>query len=275
MSPTILVTGASSGIGKACAELFLKRGWNVAATMRDPGKGDYLQSYPQAKIYRLDVTEPQSIQDTIAEVISDFGAIDAVLNNAGYGAVGVFESASAEQIRRQFDTNVFGVMSIISHILPHFRAKREGTILNVSSMGGKVTFPLFSLYHSSKFAVEGFSESLHYELRPLGIRIKLIEPGIIQTDFNTRSWDRMDDEALPDYGAYVEASMNSIAKSYRKGVSAEAVAETVFKAATDGSSRLRYAVGQPAPLLLTLRKLLPDRWFFGLIRGNIEKDYKA
>lgn len=271
MSRTILITGASSGIGKACAELFLEKGWNVAATMRNPAADHPLANHARAKLYRLDVTELAGIHQTIAQAVADFGRIDAVLNNAGYGAVGVFEAASPEQVRRQFETNVFGVMNVISCMLPHFREQGGGTVLNISSMGGRVTFPLFSLYHSSKYAVEGFSESLHYELRPLNIRLKLIEPGIIRTDFNTRSWDRFSDDALPDYAPYVRTAMDNLLRSYDKGVPAAMVAQAVYKAATDNSRRLRYPVGQPAPWLLPLRKCLPDRLFFALIRRTIEK----
>lgn len=270
MGKTILITGASSGIGKTAADYFHRQGWNVAATMRNPEGAGRAES-GRIRYYRLDVTDSESIDDAIRRTLHDFGGIDAVLNNAGYGAIGLFEAAPEEGIRRQFEANVFGLMKVTAAILPVFREQKRGTILNVSTMGGKVTFPLYSLYHASKFAVEGFSESLHYELRPLGIGVKLIEPGIIKTDFNTRSLDFFNDELLEEYQDYIQKVMRNIEQSYTRGDGADVVARMIYKAATDGSGRLRYTVGKPAGWLLPLRKLLPDRLFFALVRGNIEK----
>lgn len=269
MTRTILITGASSGIGRATADYFAQKGWNVAATMRSP-EGQKPSS-PRIRYYRLDVTDTESIRLAIDGAISDFGGIDAVMNNAGYGAVGVFEAASMERIKRQFETNVFGLMNVTSCILPYFRARKGGMIINISSMGGKTTFPLYSLYHSTKWAVEGFSESLHYELRAIGVKLKMIEPGVIKTDFNTRSLDFINDEKLAEYQPYVRTAMSNIEHSYTTGDTSETVAKTIYRAATDGSSRLRYPAGKPAPLLLALRKLIPERWFIGLVRGQIEK----
>lgn len=270
MRKTVLITGASSGIGKAAAGYFLRKGWNVAATMRKPDAADKEKS-DRIRYYRLDVTETDSIAAALQQAIHDFGGIDVVVNNAGYGAIGLFEAAPQESIRRQFEANLFGLMNVTSGILPIFRAQKKGTIINIASMGGKITFPLYSLYHASKFAVEGFSESLHYELRPIGVKVKLIEPGIIKTDFNTRSLDFFNDHRLHDYQDYVAKVMSNIEKSYKGGASPEIVAGTIFKAATDGSSRLRYVTGKPAGWLIPLRKLLPDGLFFALVRGNIEK----
>ncbi|MHA7965078.1 SDR family oxidoreductase [Paenibacillus sp. CAU 1782] len=269
MRKTVLITGASSGIGKAAADYFFRKGWNVAATMRSPDAAEKEKS-GRIRYYRLDVTDRDSIASALQQSLHDFGGIDVVVNNAGYGAIGLFEAASEESIRRQFEANLFGLMSVTSEILPIFRAQKRGIIINISSMGGKVTFPLYSLYHASKFAVEGFSESLHYELRPVGVKVKLIQPGIIKTDFNTRSLDFFNDRRLEGYQDYVGKVMSNIEKSYKGGVSPEIVAGTIYKAATDGSGRLRYVTGKPAGWLLPLRKLLPDSLFFALVRGNIE-----
>ncbi|MFC4778736.1 SDR family oxidoreductase [Paenibacillus sp. GCM10023252] len=270
---TILITGASTGIGRAAAELFLSKGWNVAATMRSPEKHGDL-SHPRLRKYKLDVIDTASIETAIQGAISDYGKIDVVLNNAGYGAVGLFEASTQEQIRRQFDTNLFGTMNVIQQILPHFRKHRDGLIMNITSVGGKVTFPLYSLYHGSKWAVEGFSESLHYELRPLGIRVKIIEPGVIKTDFYSRSQDLINNTELTEYQEYMKIGMHNMQSSGDAGVAPDVVAQAIYRAATDGSGKLRYAVGAPAPWLLPLRKLLPESWFFRIVRSNVEKGLK-
>ncbi|MFD2615338.1 SDR family oxidoreductase [Paenibacillus gansuensis] len=271
MSKTIFITGASTGIGRAAAELFAAKGWNVAATMRNPEGSKGYNDQSRVRTYRLDVTDRVSIEAAVEDAIRDFGRIDAVLNNAGYGAVGIFEASTPEQVRRQFETNVYGTMQVIQALLPHFRGSREGTIINVTSVGGKVTFPLYSLYHGSKWALEGFSESLHYELKPLGINVKIIEPGVIKTDFYSRSEDFINSGELPEYQDYVKVVRSSMQSAGANGVAPEAVAASIYKAATDRSNRLRYAVGSPAPWLLPLRKLLPERWFFAIVRANVEK----
>ncbi len=180
---TVLITGSSSGIGKATVLRFQQAGWNVAATMRSPEKEAELGKLEGIALVRLDVTSEDSIAAAIGETIQRFGAIDVVVNNAGYGLVGPFEASTPEQVRRQFETNVFGLMNVVRAVLPHIRERRAGVIVNVASMGGRITFPLYSPYHGTKWAVEGFSEGLQFELEQFGIRVKIIEPGAIKTDF--------------------------------------------------------------------------------------------
>ena len=158
MSKTILITGASSGIGKATAQYFHDKGWNVTATMRAPEKETQIKNDDATLLTRLDVTDEASIQAAIDATIAKFGAIDALVNNAGYGLLGTFESMSIEQIQRQFETNVFGVMRVTKAILPHFRERKAGTLINVASMGGRLTFPFYSPYHGTKWAVDGWSD---------------------------------------------------------------------------------------------------------------------
>ncbi len=146
MGKTILITGSSSGIGKASAQYFTEQGWNVAATMRNPDVETELKESSSMRLYRLDVQNTETIKTSVLKAISDFGRVDAVLNNAGYGAVGPFEAATPEQIRRQFDVNVFGMMAVTRQLLPHFRENRSGTVMNVSSGAGRLTIPLHSLY---------------------------------------------------------------------------------------------------------------------------------
>jgi short-subunit dehydrogenase len=187
-----------------------------------------------------------------------------VVNNAGYALMGPFESCSMDRIRTQFDTNVLGLMAVCQAVLPYFRARRSGTLINISSIGGRLTFPLYSLYHSTKWAVEGFSESLQFELAPLNIRVKIIEPGPIKTDFYQRSADR-DLKVDPDYQDFYNRVMPKMDQAGTSGSPPEAVAEVIYQAATDRSSRLRYAAGSLSGSLLALRKLLPESWFSKLI----------
>lgn len=271
---TILITGASSGIGKTTAKYFAERGWSVAATMRTPEKETELKELNNVKLYQLDVTNDDSIAKTINSVIKDFGKIDVLLNNAGYGAVGVFEKATREQIQKQFDTNVFGVMNVTRQILPYFRARKGGTIINVSSMGGRLTFPLYSVYHATKWALEGWAESLQFEVRQFGIKIKNIEPGAIKTDFMTRSMDIFKKEELKDYDRYEEITTQNTEESYKSAPDSLVVAKTIFKAANDSSYKLRYPASGQASMFLFLRRLLPLAAFNGLVRGAVEKGFK-
>jgi short-subunit dehydrogenase len=164
MKKTILITGTSSGIGKSTAIEFAKKGWNVIATQRNPEKETDFKTFNNVKLYPLDVTNLDSITQVFKKVKEEFGTIDVVLNNAGYGVDGAFEAMSDEVIEKQFNTNVFGLMRVTREAIKAMRPSGGGTIIQISSMGGKITFPLYSIYHSTKFAVEGFTESLHYEL---------------------------------------------------------------------------------------------------------------
>lgn len=272
---TILITGASSGIGRATVELFSKNGWQVAATMRTPEKSADLAKLNGVKLYGLDVNDEGSIQGAMAAAIKDFGKIDVVLNNAGFAAVGVFEASTKEQVQQQFDTNVFGVMNVTRGILPHFRANKGGKVLTVSSVGGRVTFPIYSLYHSTKWAVEGFVESLHYELRPFGIQMKLIEPGPIKTDFYSRSQDLHKNPELKDYEHYMDVAYKNSNDAGANAQGPEVVAQKIFQAANDNSSRMRYLVGGNAPVLVAIKQLLPQWVFVGMVRNVVEKGFKG
>ncbi|MCU0428468.1 MAG: SDR family oxidoreductase [Cytophagaceae bacterium] len=265
---TVFITGASSGIGKATARFFSSRGWNVAATMRQPEKETELQNLPGVKLFALDVLDEKSIEKSIEAALNSFGSIEVVVNNAGYALVGAFEAMSKEQLTRQFDTNVIGLMMVTQKILPHFRSKKSGCIVNVTSMGGRITFPLFSAYHGTKWAVEGFAESLQFELKPLGIRVKNIEPGAIKTDFYERSLDFV---SKSDYDKYVLKARETMMEFGRKAMGPEKVAQLIFKAANDKSYKLRYPIGSGAPVLLFLRWLLPLSVFNTLVAWQVEK----
>lgn len=268
MAQTILITGASTGIGKATAEYFLERGWNVIATMRNP---DAQPTHERKLVLRLDVLEQGSIDDAIRQGIEKFGQIDVLVNNAGYALVGTFESMGEGQIKKQFDTNVFGLMRVTQAILPHFRQRKAGTLINVASMGGRLTFPFYSVYHGTKWAVDGFSESLAYELGEIGVRVKIIEPGAIKTDFYDRSLDFTHDTELGEYNSIVEKGMGRMNAAGAKGAPATAVAEAIYQAATDKGSKLRYVVGSDAKMMLGLRKLIGVGAFMKVIRSQLFK----
>lgn len=271
---TVFITGSSTGIGKETALYFLKKGWRVAATMRTPEKST-LGSDPNLITAQLDVTKEDSIKSAWNEVIEKFGRIDVVVNNAGYGLTGPFEGASQEQIRRQFETNLFGLMSLCRHAISIWRStKQPGTLINITSVGGRVTFPYYSLYHSTKWAVEGFSESLNYEVAPLGIRVKIVEPGAIETDFSSRSADRTDDKAPAEYQSTLKTARANMGNAVKNATKPIEVAKVIFEAATDNATQLRYKVGNDAKMILYLRRLLPERLFFAIVHSQIFKEVK-
>lgn len=187
MAKTILITGTSSGIGRATALYFAEKGWNVAATLRDPSKADPALQHPQISLFALDVTNADSIAQAIDATLSRYQKIDVLLNNAGYGLFGPVEALEGQQIRQQFATNLFGLIGVTQQVLPIMRAAGHGLILNISSIIGRMALPYASSYIATKFAVEGLSESMRYELEPFHIRVKMIEPGSISTEFGKGS----------------------------------------------------------------------------------------
>ena len=267
----MLITGASTGIGKATAQLFQQQGWNVVATMRSPDKNTELANLPNVLCLPLDVTQVDTIHAAIDRAISKFGAIDVVINNAGYALIGAFEACDMADIRGQFETNVFGLMEVTRAILPHFRLRQQGILVNVASIGGRMTFPLYSPYHATKWAVDGFSESLHYELRQFNIKVKIIEPGAIKTDFYSRSNTVANKAGLSAYDDYISRTLPQMDRAGAEGSPPTVTAQAIYQAATDGSWKLRYPAGGNASFLLGLRKLLPDSWFIGLMRRGVER----
>lgn len=254
---TIFITGASTGIGRTTVKYFAERGWNVAATMRSPEQETELTSLNNVLVLRLDVEKEDTIQPALAKAIGHFGKIDVLLNNAGYGTMGLIEAATEEQIRRQFEVNVFGLIRMTKAMLPHFRSNQEGLLINISSMAGRVTFPTMSLYHASKFAVEGFSESVSYELASQNIKVKLIEPGAIKTDFGGRSMEFYFNDTLTDYKRFSTAFRSKLGEMEKQPSYAsppEMVAETIYQAATDGTPQFRYVVGEDAKMLIHMKE---------------------
>jgi NAD(P)-dependent dehydrogenase (short-subunit alcohol dehydrogenase family) len=272
MTRTVLITGSSTGFGEATGRLFAERGWNVVATMRRTEDGAALAVLDNVLVTRLDVEDRGSIDAGITAGIERFGRIDVLINNAGFGLYGVFEATPREKLMEQFAVNVFGLMDVTRAILSHFRANRAGVIVNISSGAGVFTLPMSSLYCASKFAMEGFSEALSYELAGLGIAVKIVEPGgVTSTNFVARS----DQEAalaspLPDYRPFVTAA-NEIfdgLRAARAGSTSDGVAEAIFAAATDGTDRLRYIATEEIKPLIAMRRETSEDEYIAFMRGR-------
>ncbi|MCY4006548.1 MAG: SDR family oxidoreductase [Rhodobacteraceae bacterium] len=266
MNQTILITGASSGIGKTTAHHFQAKGWNVVATMRNPEDGAALADLPNVRVARLDVTDTAAIATAVAGALEQFSSIDVLVNNAGYGAYGPLENFDTARIRRQFDTNVIGVLDVTRAVLPHMRRRRRGCIVNISSIGGQMTFPLGTLYHGTKFAVEGLSEALHYELETVGIRVKIVQPGMIATDFAGRSFDFANTPPIADYQGIIQTFMAAQSQAEMQPSPPERVADVIWAAVTDGTHQLRYRAGDDAEMILNRRKTDDDATFIGGIK---------
>lgn len=264
MKPVIVITGCSSGIGRAAAVLFASKGWQVVATMRQP------EAHPlpdTIAVMAMDVTQPSQIAAVIAETLQRFGRIDALVNNAGFGAFGPMETASEALLERQWQTNVQGVMATIRAVLPAMRAQQQGVIVNIASIGGLVTMPLNAVYHATKYAVVGLSEGLHYELAPWGIQSKIVAPGGVATDFAGRSLSltyQGDDHPYHEYVTQVQQAFSQRQGHYS---TPEAVADVIYTAVTDGErQRVRYVVGADAQALLAAREQLGEAGYLHMMQ---------
>ncbi|MCB9388861.1 MAG: SDR family oxidoreductase [Acidimicrobiia bacterium] len=261
---TVLITGASSGIGHATAEHFHQYGWNVVATMRTPDDSD-LRQLDNTLVARLDVTDLESIDTGVQAALDRFGGIDVLVNNAGYDTFGPLEAIPRAAMVRQIDTNLLGVLDVTRAVLPTMRQQGEGVIVNLSSVAGQMTFPFNSLYHATKFGLEGASEALGFELGGIGIRVKIIQPGSIDTEFWRSSLDFHDDPDLAEYRTMMDAINHAIAQRQENPTAASppsAVAEVIHRAATDGTDKLRYLAGNAAD-------------FFNSRDGKTDEEYIA
>jgi NAD(P)-dependent dehydrogenase (short-subunit alcohol dehydrogenase family) len=251
MSKTIFITGSSTGLGRATALLFAGRGWKVIATMRNPAKETELDKVPGITLLALDVTKPQQIEAAVRQAL-ELGPVDVVFNNAGYGLAGPFEGASDEQIVTEIETNLLGVLRTTRAFIPSLRERGSGTIITTTSIGGLATFPFNSVYHATKWALEGWSESVAFELGRLGIRVKTVAPGGIKTDFSGRSLVLTQHPAYADLLARVVQVFRDPAR-VQAASSPEQIAEVVYEAATDESDRVTYVAGADAKQLYAQR----------------------
>ena len=256
---TIFITGTSSGLGRASAKLFASRGWTVVATMRTPSKETELAALPNVVLLALDITDPQQIGEAASATLAR-GDVDVVFNNAGYGMSGPLEGVTDEQMLRMLHTNLMGPIRVTKAFTPHFREKRGGLFINTTSIGGLITVPLNSMYHATKWALEGWSEGMAFELSQFGIGLKIIEPGGMKTDFFTRSFDA---GRHPAYDALVTQVMNAITdpKQMATYSAPEQIAEVVYEAATDGKDQLRYVAGADAKATYATRLQMGDEAF--------------
>lgn len=252
-----LVTGASAGIGKAIVRRLLRDGWRVYGAARRVERMDDIRSEGGA-VLRLDVTDDGSMRAAVRDVLTAEGRIDALVNNAGYGSYGAIEDVPMAEARRQFEVNVFGLARMTQLVLPHMRRAGTGTIVNMSSMGGRIWMPVGGWYHATKHAVEVLSDALRTETRPFGIRVVVVQPGAIESEWADISADNLLQHSRGTaYRRHVEP-MAAILRDYSKGASPDVVADAVSKAVESRRPRRRYAVPMDAKVLIFLRWLLPE-----------------
>lgn len=271
MYKTILIHDASSPIGKSAAVHFANRDWNVLAVVNQNDTDLQLNRTDNIAVLNLDIKNADYMQRAVKEGIEKFGTIDVLLNSEGSAELGLFESFSEMQIMELYDTNLFRTMRAIKAVLPHFKTQRQGTIINISSGLGRFTLPLWSLYASSKFALEGFSEALSFELAALNINVKIVEPGIISCNLNNLSPpEERSDKNLNPYDDFVyEAGKLLESLHDMERISPQAVAQVIYDAVNDGTDKLRYTIGnEDFHNRMSARIILPDQENIQWIRNG-------
>jgi NAD(P)-dependent dehydrogenase (short-subunit alcohol dehydrogenase family) len=270
-SRTVLITGCSSGIGWVTAERLAQKGWTVYATARNVGAIEPLGERG-CRLLPLDVTDEDSMRRAVEEVERAEGAVGILINNAGYSQSGAVETVPMQKVRRQFETNVFGLVRMCQLVLPGMRRQGFGRIVNLSSMGGRLTFPGGGFYHASKYAVEAISGALRFEVRGFGVKVVVIEPGLIRTGFAQTAVDSMGEDGGGPYAGFDAGVARTTRDNYERGPLArlgggpEAVAETIERAISAARPRTRYTVTPSAKLMISVRRVLPDRAWDGLLR---------
>ena len=271
---TVLVTGCSSGIGYATCLVLARNNFMTYGSVRDSSKSERIQEIINReklplKILRLDVNNDESIGLAIQKIISDSGKIDILVNNAGYGMFGPIEDITIDDIKEQFETNFFGTIRLIKAVVPIMRQQGNGTIVNISSMVGRFGVPLNAAYVSSKFALEGFSESISYELKEFGIKVVLVEPGVVQTDFFQNLRIKGIDSKSP-YHKLMETRIAFLKTAMKNSTtSSDQVATIILHALNSKYPDLRYVIGNDATNSIRMRNSLSDREFMKWIRDGI------
>ena len=272
-----VVTGSSTGIGFETSLLLARNGFYTYATMRNLDKSKAITSLKQKEklsleILQLDVTADESVKEAINKITSEQERIDVLINNAGYALVGAFEELSIEEFKEQYETNVFGVIRVTQAVLPIMRNQRCGTIVNISSIAGKIGFPLTSAYVSSKFALEGLSESMAYEIEQFGIKVILIEPGVIKTNFdnNLKIGKRVHNNQNSSYAEMTQKRINGFKSRFENGSPSIDVAKVILKTITsENPTKLRYLVGNDAFKLIKIRNNVSDKKFRKLVIKSV------
>ena len=273
MRKTVLITGASSGFGKLSVHKFHKQGWNVIATMRSPEKEKELTKLTNVLVIRLDVCNKTSIKEAIKQGVDKFGRIDVLINNAGYGAFGLLEEASEQEIKNQFNTNLFGVINTTQEVLPIMRKQNSGVIINITSIGGLVGMPMLSLYSASKFAVEGLSESMSHELKKFNIKVKTVSPGSFATNFGGAHTfnEGNKKEDLNEYRQKIKSNLEEVLKNPPKPFglgNPQDVADIIYKCATK-TKKLRTTVGKDAKMVKFMKRILSDKSLSNMLSGAL------
>jgi NAD(P)-dependent dehydrogenase (short-subunit alcohol dehydrogenase family) len=274
-----LVTGSSSGIGFETALRLARNGFNTYASMRNLEKSNNITQIAgkeklPLQVIRLDVNDDISVKEAIEKIVAENQRIDVLVNNAGYGLFGALEDLSIEEIKAQFETNFFGVIRVTQQVLPVMRKQKSGTIVNVSSVGGRIGIPSLSAYHATKFALEGLSESMSYELEPFGIGVVLIEPGFIRTNIMNSSIiaKKAQDPKSPYFPLtqQLERSFKSAMENTSASSPPEEVAKVILQAVTSYTPKLRYAVGNDAASIIQAKTTMSDTEFGGLIKQQFQ-----
>ncbi len=273
----VLITGCSTGIGRAAAERLTRGGWTVYASAR---RVETIKDLADAgaRVLPLDVTDDQSMRDAIDTVTDEAGAVSVLVNNAGYGLQGPVEETPMDEVRRQFETNVFGLVRLTQLALPGMRGQRWGRIVNISSMGGRMTLPGGGFYHGTKYALEAISDALRFEVRPFGIAVSLVEPGGVSTAFGdtavaTINATEPSGDEPTDYAAFRAVLAGKITETYAKpkmASSPERIAAVIDKAISSKRPKARYLVGSDAKLLVRARRILGDRGFDTVLRSQFK-----
>jgi NAD(P)-dependent dehydrogenase (short-subunit alcohol dehydrogenase family) len=271
MTTSVLITGASSGIGRATVlRLTVRPEFTVYATARDPGTLIDLAG-TEARLLALDVTDEKSMEAAVRVVEEETGSVGVLVNNAGYGEYGTIEEANLDRVRRQFETNVFGLARMVQLVLPGMRKAGQGRVINMSSMGGRVVFPGGGHYHASKYAVEGLTDALRFEVAPFGIKVTLVEPGLIRTGFGGTAEVTLGRSADPSgpYAGFNKVAAKQMAEAYRSkwlAAEPEEVAKVIEEAATAPKPRSRYVVTPAAKFLVHTRRFLGGDAFDAALR---------
>jgi len=272
-----VVTGSSTGIGFETSLLLARNGFYTYATMRNLDKSKAITNITQKEklsleILQLDVTADKSVKEAINKITNEQERIDVLVNNAGFALVGAFEEISIEEFKEQYETNVFGVIRVTQAVLPIMRNQRDGTIVNISSIAGKIGFPLTSAYVSSKFALEGLTESMAYEIEQFGIKVILIEPGVIKTNFNNnlKIGKRVANNQNSSYKEMTQKRITGFQPRFESGTPPVDVAKVILKAITsENLSKLRYLVGNDAFKLIKIRNNISDKEFGKLVIKSV------
>jgi NAD(P)-dependent dehydrogenase (short-subunit alcohol dehydrogenase family) len=272
-SKVAVVTGSSSGIGLETSLVLARNKFHTYATMRSPERGTKMRKIQSGEnlpieITQLDVTSDKSVTNAIESIVSESGRIDVLINNAGYGLVGAFEELDIDEIKQQYETNFFGVIRVTQAVIPIMKQQKSGIIVNISSGAGRFGYPGGSAYVSTKFALEGLTESMAYELDPFGIKVALVEPGFVRTNFSNVIAKRSL-KPNSEYSKMMEIMSGRIEEMRRNSSSPELVANIVLEAVTSKNPNLRYLAGKDVEQWIEQKKKLSDKEFFNMIKQSL------